>query len=419
MSLLRTRGLGHPNVFPSCGGMPLLSRLSYISRMRDDIFQSLTRSAVASGFRWVPEGASSSGRWVGKLWGSFFELCDRIPISHPLLITLSTLAGADQDPPPQSLIDSMLLAVPVASPPRLLSVALEAGEAGVKETAGAGPSGVVTTTQGPAQADREGPGTKAGRFAIGGASPTLVINRSPVGSAEGEAASPGGGSPVDSPLSGVCQQARAEMEGRSPEGREREVKGVVVEAERVVADSSPSVRGSAGCTQMSSVSGGETAPSSGRTSGETGLVDPPSPSSVIIPDSSGSEESLALVINRIERIPLPEGRMGGGRLVAGLPNAPEGATTAVNPLLEDGTGLAEGEGSGAVSGTSSLEGGTTSGRLESASVTEGVSEAGRLTMSSPALESPGMGGRILLGGLLSSLRDFRFVAPSTVVPGPC
>ena len=156
MSLLRTRGLGHPNVFPSCGGMPLLSRLSYISRMRNDIFRSLTRSAVASGFRWVPEGASSSGRWVGKLWGSFFELCDGIPISHPLLITLSTLAGADQDPPPQSLIDSMLLAVPVASPQRLLSVALDAGEAGIKETARAGPSGVVTTTPDPSQADREG-----------------------------------------------------------------------------------------------------------------------------------------------------------------------------------------------------------------------------------------------------------------------
>ena len=172
--------------------------------MRNDIFQSLTRSAVASGFHWVPEGASSSGRWVGKLWGSFFELCDRILISHPLLITLSTLAGADQDPPPQSLIDSMLLAIPVASPPWLLKVNLEAGEAGVKETAGAGLSRVVTTTQDLAQADREGPGTKAGRFAIRGASPILVINQSPVGSAEDEAASPGGGFPVDSPPSDMC-----------------------------------------------------------------------------------------------------------------------------------------------------------------------------------------------------------------------
>ena len=185
-----------------------------------------------------------------------------------------------------------------------------------------------------------------------------------------------------------------------------------MEAERVVADSSPSVRGSAGYTHMSSVSGGETAPSSRRISRETGLVDPPSPSSVIIPDLSGSEESLALVISRIERIPLPEGRIGGGRLVVGLPNALEGVTTVVNPLLEDGTGLAEGEGSRAVSGTSSLEGGTTSGRLESASVTEGVSEAGRLTMSGPALEFLGMGGRILLSGLLSSLCDFASSLPA-------
>ena len=89
---------------------------------------------------------------------------------------------------------------------------------------------------------------------------------------------------------------------------------------------------------MSSVAGGETAPSSGRTSGETGLVDPPSPSSVIIPDSSGSEESLALVINRVERVPLPEGRMDGGRLVAELPDAPEGATTAVNPCSRTALG---------------------------------------------------------------------------------
>ena len=107
------------------------------------------------------------------------------------------------------------------------------------------------------------------------------------------------------------------------------------------------------------------------------------------------------MINRIERTPLPEGRVGGGRLVAGLPHAPEGATTAVNPLLEDGAGLAEGEGSGVVSGASPLEGSTTSGRLESASVTEGVSEAGRLAMSHPALESPGMGGRILLSAVSS------------------
>ena len=126
MSLVRTHGQGHPNVFPSCGGLPLLSRLNYISRMRNDIFQSLTRSAVSSGFRWVPEGASSSGQWVGKLWSSFFELYDRVPVSYPLLITLSILAGADQDLPPRSLIDSILLAVPVASPTQLLSVALEA-----------------------------------------------------------------------------------------------------------------------------------------------------------------------------------------------------------------------------------------------------------------------------------------------------
>ena len=125
-----TRTQGHPNIFPSYGRMPLLSRLSFIPWMRNDIFQSLTRSAVASGFHWVPEGASSSGRWVGKLWGSFFDLCDGIPISHPLLITLSTLAGADQDPPPQSLIDSMLLAVPVASPQRLLKCCSRGGGGG-------------------------------------------------------------------------------------------------------------------------------------------------------------------------------------------------------------------------------------------------------------------------------------------------
>ena len=41
-----------------------------------------------------------------------------------------------------------------------------------------------------------------------------------------------------------AQQARAEIEGGSPEGKEREVKGVTVGAERVVAASGPSVRGS-------------------------------------------------------------------------------------------------------------------------------------------------------------------------------
>ena len=185
MSLLRTRGLGHPNVFPSCGGLPLLSRLSYISRMRNDIFQSLTRSAVASGFRWVPEGSPSPNRWVGKLWGSFFELCDGVPIGHPLLITLSTLAGADQDPPPRSLIDSMLLAVPVASPPRLLSVALEAGEAGAEETARAGSSGIVMATQDQAKAGCAGPGTRAAGFVSGGTSPTPVRDHSSIGECGG------------------------------------------------------------------------------------------------------------------------------------------------------------------------------------------------------------------------------------------
>ena len=87
----------------------------------------------------------------------------------------------------------------------------------------------------------------------------------------------------------------------------------------------------------------------------------------------------------------------------------------MNPLLEDGPGLAEGGGSGAVSGTSSLEGGSTSGRLESASVAEGAIEAGRLTMSHPALESPGMDGRVLLSGLLWFLYDF----PSSLLTPWC
>ena len=130
-----------------------------------------------------------------------------------------------------------------------------------------------------------------------------------------------------------------------------------------------------------------------------GLADLPSASSVIIPDSSGSEESLALVINRIERVPLPEGRVGGDKPVAELHNAPEGAATSVNPLLGDGPGPAEGVGSGASSGASSLEEGTTSGRLESATVAEGANEAGRFTTTDPALESPGMSGKVLLSGL--------------------
>ena len=203
MSLLRTRGLGHPNVFPSCGGLPLLSRLSYISRMRNDIFQSLTTSAVASGFRWVPEVSLFPSRWVGKLWGSFFELCDRVPISHPLLITLSTLTGADQDPPPRSLIDSMLLAVPVASPPQLLSAALEAGEASTKETARASSSGIVMPTRDQAKADCVGPGTRAAGFRSGGTSAIPVRDHSSMGDVEGMAMSPRGGPPVDSPTSEV------------------------------------------------------------------------------------------------------------------------------------------------------------------------------------------------------------------------
>ena len=155
------------------------------------------------------------------------------------------------------MIDSMLLAVPVASPQRLLSVALEAGEVGADGDGWSGSfRGRRAYSGSMSQADREGPGTEAGQFATGDASPTLVLDRSPTWEARrGEAASPGGGSPVGSPLSGAGQQTRAEMDGGSPEGREREVEGAVVEAERAGADSCPSVRGPAECTQTSSVVG--------------------------------------------------------------------------------------------------------------------------------------------------------------------
>ena len=67
-----TRGLelvgslsnGHPNVFPSCGDLPLLERVAYISSMRRELFRKLEASPVAPCFRRLP-GPSNS--WVCEL----------------------------------------------------------------------------------------------------------------------------------------------------------------------------------------------------------------------------------------------------------------------------------------------------------------------------------------------------------------
>ena len=125
-------------------------------------------------------------------------------------------------------------------------------------------------------------------------------------------------------------------EGGSPEGGELAVRGVAAETERIITDPSTSVRKSAGCPQVSSVSGGEAASAGEDVSEEARSTGPPLASSLIIPGSSGNEEGLALVINRIERVLLLEGRVGGDKLVAESRDAPEGTAASVNPLLEDG-----------------------------------------------------------------------------------
>ena len=76
LELAASMGKGHPNKFPSCGGMPLTDRVEYINSMWKALFEKLEVSPIASCFRRLPGSPDS---WVCELWGRFFNLRRGVP----------------------------------------------------------------------------------------------------------------------------------------------------------------------------------------------------------------------------------------------------------------------------------------------------------------------------------------------------
>ena len=110
LELVGSLSSGHPNVFPCCGDLSLSEREAYISVMRRELFRKLEASPVVPCFRRLP---GTCERWACELWGEFYYLRPGVLLSHPLIMTVSALSVTKQPPPPLSLLESLVKAMPI------------------------------------------------------------------------------------------------------------------------------------------------------------------------------------------------------------------------------------------------------------------------------------------------------------------